>query len=323
MRTGTIGQENIVLGLFVICFVAFAVSLDGFLTLGNLSTLVRSVAVLGILGIGMALVVIGRGIDLSIIAAMVISVSLTLNLGHAGYPPVVAVAAGLAAAAAIGTINGWLIAYAEIPPLFATLAMGSVVYGFGRFFLIDQDIVYAPANYGFLLAFGGLGPLGLPWPVWFFALLIAVAIPALSRTRLGRFIYLNGDNPLAARITGLPTRPLTVLQYQVTSAIGYLAGLITVASVGSMNTRVVNSTLVYDVILVVVLGGIGLSGGRGSVRNVLVGTLLIGTLLNGMTIMNLQYTTQNLIKSGILLLAIIIDSFVNPRDEQTAQQGDI
>src|ERR1700727_3488646 len=95
--------------------------------------------------------------------------------------------------------------------------------------------------------------------------------------------------------------------------------------VANVNTRLVNSTMVYDVILVVVLGGIGLSGGRGGVRNVLVGTLLIGVLLDGMTILNVPYVEQNLIKSVILLVAIVIDSFVNPRDAQTAQQeqGDI
>jgi ribose transport system permease protein len=90
-----------------------------------------------------------------------------------------------------------------------------------------------------------------------------------------------------------------------------------------MNTRIYNSTMIYDVLLVVVLGGIGLSGGRGGVRNVLVGTALIGVLLNGMTIMNVDYIAQNLIKSVILLVAIMIDTIVNPRDEQTAQQGDI
>jgi len=81
--------------------------------------------------------------------------------------------------------------------------------------------------------------------------------------------------------------------------------------------------MIYDVILVVVLGGVGLSGGQGGVRNVIVGTLLIGILLNGMTIMNIEYTLQNVIRSLILLVAIVLDSIVNPRDEQTSQQGDI
>ena len=95
------------------------------------------------------------------------------------------------------------------------------------------------------------------------------------------------------------------------------------ASVNSMPTRIFNSTLIYDVILVVVLGGIGLSGGRGGVINVIIGTALIGTLLNGMTILDISYSAQNLIKGIILLVAILIDSFLNPRNEETAQQGDI
>jgi ribose transport system permease protein len=90
-----------------------------------------------------------------------------------------------------------------------------------------------------------------------------------------------------------------------------------------MNTRLANSTMIYDVILVVVIGGIGLSGGKGGIRNVIIGTLLVGTLINGMTMLDLSYTEQKIIKSLILLVAVVVDSIVNPRDEQTAQQGDI
>jgi len=128
---------------------------------------------------------------------------------------------------------------------------------------------------------------------------------------------------LTARLTGIPARPVVILQYMLSALIGFVAGIVTAASVASMNTRLGISTYVYDVILVVVLGGIGLSGGKGGIRNVIVGTLLIGVLLNGMTIMNIQYTVQNIIKGVILLTAIVIDTIVNPRDEQTAQQGDI
>src|SRR5205823_2383201 len=105
--------------------------------------------------------------------------------------------------------------------------------------------------------------------------------------------------------------------------IAFVAGLTMATAVSSMSTRVVNSTLIYDVILVVVLGGVGLSGGRGNVRNVLVGTIFVGILQNSMTILDLQYTTQNVLKGVLLLLAIIADSIINPRDEQTEQQGDI
>ena len=100
-------------------------------------------------------------------------------------------------------------------------------------------------------------------------------------------------------------RPIIVLQYAISATVAYLAGMITATAVASMNTAVATSSMIYDVILVVVLGGIGLSGGRGGIRNVIVGTLLIGILLNGMTIMNIQYTLQNVIRSLILLIAIV------------------
>jgi ribose transport system permease protein len=141
--------------------------------------------------------------------------------------------------------------------------------------------------------------------------------------RAGRFIYAMGDNPFAARTSGMPVRPLIVLQYTLAAFIGLFAGLVMAASTGSTSARLYNSTMIYDVILVAVLGGIGLSGGRGGVINVILGTLLIGTMVNAMTIMNLTYAAQNLVKGVVLLVTIIIDSILNPRNEETAQQGDI
>jgi len=164
---------------------------------------------------------------------------------------------------------------------------------------------------------------GVPSSVIAFALLCLAAYLFLRFTKWGRFIYAMGDNPSGARVTGIPTRPIMLLQYVLSALIAYFAGLVTASVVNSMSTRVVNSTLVYDVILVAVIGGIGLSGGKGGVHNVVVGTLLIGILLNGMTILDMPYTAQNIVKGLILLGAIIVDSIINPRDEQTAQQGDI
>ena len=116
---------------------------------------------------------------------------------------------------------------------------------------------------------------------------------------------------------------MTVLRYVISALIAFAAGILTASSLLSINTRVVNSSLLYDIVLVVVIGGIGLSGGKGGMRNVVVGALFIGIMLNAMTILDIPNIYQNLIKSTILLLAIVIDSFINPRDEQTAQQGDI
>ncbi|WP_258571174.1 ABC transporter permease [Flavimaribacter sediminis] len=316
-------QEKIVLALALVLCLGFALLLPGFWTASNLLNLVRSVSILGILGVAMALVVIGRGIDLSLVATMAVAVAWSLQLAESGMPMAQALAFGLGFCLLIGLLNGFLIAYVEIPAIFATLAMGTAVYGFGRYFLFSLDIVYMPPD-AHALTWVGQGTLfGVPAPIYMFALVSALAFLFLRYTRQGRYLRSVGDNLLAARITGVPTRPIILMQYMISSVIGFLAGCVTAASVASMNVRISNSTLIYDVILVVVLGGIGLSGGKGGIRNAIVGTLLIGVLLNGMTIMDIQYTVQNVIKGIILLTAIVIDTLLNPRDEQTAQQGDI
>jgi len=316
-------QEKIVLLLAIALFVIFSIFLKGFLSAGNLITLVRGVSTLGILGLGMAIVVIGRGVDLAIVAIYAMSAAWTFHLASLGVSIPVAMLLGFLLALTIGVINGVLIAYVEIPALFATLGMASLVYGFVRYALVPLYVVYMPPAANVIAWIGGGFVWGAPTPILFFALIAVLGFGFLGFTKAGRFIYAIGDNFAAARISGAPVRPIVVLQYVLSASIAYVAGMITATAVSSMNTNVANSSLIYDVILVVVLGGIGLSGGRGGVRNVIVGTLLIGILLNGMTIMNIQYTMQNVIRSLILLAAIVLDSVVNPRDEQTAQQGDI
>ena len=326
MRGLRLTQEGVVLALAVAMCVAFSATLPNFLTSGNIIALVRSVSILGILGLGMGLVVIARGIDLALIATMVVSVSWVLSLTtNSGVDLGPALLLGLVFVIVIGLINGVLIAYATIPAIFTTLAMGLVVYGVGRGWLFQVDVQNTPANSA-LFEFLGRGTiLGVPMLIIAFLVLALVLWIALRWTRFGRFVYAMGDNPAAARIAGLPVRPMIVAEHVITSIIAFAAGLVMAATASGMSTRVYNSTMIYDVLLVVVLGGIGLSGGRGGVRNVLVGTLLVGVMLDGMTILDVPYIEQNLIKSVILLCAIVADNIINPRDEQTAQQeqGDI
>jgi ribose transport system permease protein len=319
-----INQEQIVFALTLLLFVVFSFVLPNFLAANNILSLLRSVAVLGMLGLAMLVVVLGRGIDLSLVANMAISVAWTVQLVSRGVPLSVALTIGIGFSLVAGLINGLLIAYAEIPPLFATLAMGTFIYGFGRAHLITgTDVVYVPQAIGWILQLGQGAVLGIPMPIIVAAFTALIGYLFLKYTKPGRFIFAVGDNIAAARIGAVAVRPILALQYALSGAIAFLAGVITATSVQAMNTRVVDSNLIYDVILVVVLGGVGLSGGKGGVRNVIVGTLLIGVLLNGMTIMDIQYTVQNVVKSLILLVAIVADSVINPRDEQTGQQGDI
>jgi len=317
-----LSQERIVLIVTVAIFIAASAFLPGFLDADNLVAIVRSVSVLGILALGMALVVIGRGIDLSMVAVMAMSVALYLQLLNDGHSGAIALAIALGFVIAIGLLNGFLVAYADVPAIFVTLASGAFVFGYVRSQLITTDAVPVPAGQ-WMMGLGLLRIAEVPIEVYIFATLAFLVFLFLRFTKWGRYIYFAGDNPAAARNNGIPVRPMLVLRYVVSSLIAFVAGILTAASLQSINTRVVNSNLLYDIVLVAVIGGIGLSGGKGGVRNVLVGAALIGIMLNAMTILDIPLLYQNLIKSTILLFAIIVDGIINPRDEQTAQQGDI
>ncbi|MFL4555211.1 ABC transporter permease [Yersinia kristensenii] len=316
-------QGIIVLVLSITIFIVFAFFLPRFLSTDNLVNLVRSVTLLGILAVAMGMIVIGRGIDLSLISVMAMSTAWLLHMLNQQMSLAVALPLTLLAVIAIGMVNGLLIAYAEIPALFATLATGILVYGVGRSQLISQDVIYLPKSQHTIAALGEatLGP--VPLEIVLFLVLAALMALLLRFFKYGRYLYLMGDNLQAARNIGIPVRPLITLQYTVSALVAFIAGLVIVASLHSINTRIINSTLLYDVILVVVVGGIGLSGGKGGMRNVIYGTLLIGLLINGLTILDISDLYQNLIKASFLLIALIIDGVINPRDEQTEQQGDI
>src|SRR5215468_6310520 len=140
-------QERIVLLLAVLLFIAAATSLRGFIAPDNLVAIVRSVSVLGTLAVGMALVIIGRGIDLSAVAIMAMSVAWYLQMLDQGMSNGLALALALGGVLAIGCLNGFLIAYADVPAIFATLASGAFVYGFARSQLIAQDATPVPPGH--------------------------------------------------------------------------------------------------------------------------------------------------------------------------------
>jgi ribose transport system permease protein len=244
-----------------------------------------------------------------------------LNAIQHGLPPLWGAVFALVICLAIGLINGFMVAYVEAPGLFVTLATTFVIYGVA-FWIAPVYVVYAPQDSAALL-FAGRGSLfGIPMPIFVFAAAALVMHFFLSRTSIGRFIYAQGDNAEAARLSGVALRPLIVLEFVLVAVLAWLAGLVWIGQTGSMQMTIVQGTTVFDVILVVVLGGISLVGGRGSVFSVVVGCALIGTLLNALTIMDVNSEVQNIIRGVVLLAAIILDNFLHPRDEETARQGD-
>tara|TARA_B100001063_G_scaffold240578_1_gene265793 strand:+ start:589 stop:1617 length:1029 start_codon:yes stop_codon:yes gene_type:complete len=322
-------QELIILIVTIFIFAGFSIFLDKFFSTGNLLTLMRSVSILGILSIAMAVVVISKGIDLSLIATLAIGTALASVLSSADVLPsidlpfVYAVLLGFLFTAILCAITGILVAYWDMASVFVTLAMAGVIYGLGRTLFIGDELNYLPPDAGWLEYLGRGQLLSIPMPIICFLTLAFVMHLVLTKTTFGKFVYSIGDSGLAARTAGVPVRPILVMIFILAGLVAYFAGLLTAGAISSINTRMVSGSMIYDVLLVVVVGGIGLSGGKGGMHNVILGTLLIGTLLNGMVIMDISFIVQNLIKGIILLIAIMTDTILNPRDEQTTQQGDI
>lgn len=303
----------------------FALAVPGFATLGNLSVAATNSAALVILACGMGVVVISRGLDLSLVAAMVGGAATFGILIDGGLPGYAALGLAVFAMVLVGLMNGWLIAYAEIPAMLATLATAMVITGAFRFGLLQGEfLLLLPATDPAVQLLSAYLVPGVRVPVVLAALVLGITWAVLKYSTPGRVTYAMGDNFAAARLSGLPVRTTTLMIYVFAALTALVAGLISAAASGTVDFRTVTSgSLLFEVILVVVLGGIPLRGGRGGVRNILVGLALVAVLRNGMTLMNLSTQTQDMLKGLVLILAIVTDNYLNPRDTETDTVGDL
>jgi ribose transport system permease protein len=277
------------------------------------------------LSCGMAVVIISRGLDLSLIAEMVAGATTFSILISVGVPAPAALLVTVITMVLLGCLNGWLVAYVEIPAMLATLASAMLITGLFRFGVLRGEylLLLPKTNPAVVILSGNVFP-GLTVPV---ALMIATLLATwilLNLSTAGRVIHAMGDNFQAARLTGLPVRKTMILVYVFAAFTALLAGLVISAASGTVDFRIVtNGTLLFEVILVVVLGGIPLRGGRGGLRNIIVGAALIAVLRNGMTLLDFTTQTQDVLRGLVLIVAIVVDNYLNPRDTETDTVGDL
>ena len=317
--------EYIVVGITLLIILMFTAQIEGFATFGNLSIIAQNSTALVILSCGMGVVIITRGLDLSQIAVMV-SVSAVFGLLlRSGADYSIALLAAFILTLILGVLNGWLIAFIEIPALLSTLATAMLITGLCRWGILQGEfLVLIPKDLP-IIAYLSTGKLfGFPVSVVIGIVALIGTSILLNKTVLGRIIYAMGDNYIAARLTGLSVRMATVWVYVFSALTAFIAGIIVSSASGTVDFRIVtNGTLLFEVIIVVVLGGIRLRGGRGGVVNLIIGVMLISVLRNGMTLMNLSGQVQDLVKGLVLISAIVIDNYINPRDTETDTQGDL
>lgn len=315
----------VVLVATALLVVLFSATIEGFATLGNLRVVLSNSASLVILSCGMAVVIISRGLDLSLIAQMVAGAATFSILINAGLGGMAALALTVLAMILVGLVNGWLTAYAEIPAMLATLASAMLITGLFRFAILRGEyLLLLPKSNPAVAFLSGSILRGLTVPVALMLLTLAVTWLLLRYSIPGRTVYAMGDNFQAARLTGLPVRTTTLMIYVFAALTALVAGLVVSSASGTVDFRTVtNGSLLFEVILVVVLGGIPLRGGRGGVGSILIGVALIAVLRNGMTLLDFSTQTQDVLKGLVLIMAIVADRYLNPRDTETDTIGDL
>jgi ribose/xylose/arabinose/galactoside ABC-type transport system permease subunit len=329
------------LALALIIIVA-AISVPGFFTRGNLTTVLLHVSVNAILALGMTFVIVTAGIDLSVgsvlglagvlVAATITNASLLQTVGVFG-ATVAALAVGIGTGTAVGLGNGAIIAHLRVAPFMVTLATMTMARGAARLFTGGVPIGFpSPDDPNFDLKLAGLDalhaigggripvpglPRGFPVPALVMLLLVVIGAFVLSRTRFGRYVYAVGGNEEAARLSGVPTRKVKLWVYAISGA---CAGVASLLLVGQLRSGGPDAGMLYELnaIAAAVIGGASLFGGLGTAWGALIGALLIGVLNNSLDLMGVQAFWQEISKGAIILLAVLFDVWTKRRNSTSA-----
>lgn len=294
--------------LLVVIVAAFALLTDSFFTWKNGINVLRQVAVLGILSAGMTFVIISGGMDLTVGALLGLTgVFCAKLLVERQMSPALAIVLTLLFMALMGAVNGTLIVKLQVPAIVITLGMMTVARGLAYIlsggvpiYKIPESVVYFGQGY--------VGP--IPVPVLTMLALVAFAAFVLGRTYLGRYIYAIGGNEEAARLAGVPVDLLKIGLYSFSGLLAGIAGITLMARISS-GAPASGTGMEMDVVTAVVIGGVSINGGKGSISGAFIGAIIIGILTNGLTIMNIGEYYQMVVKGVVLILAVAFDALSN------------
>jgi len=299
---------GLVLALIALVLILSTLS-ERFLTTSNVINVLRQISINAIIAFGMTVIIIGRGIDLSVGSLLaltgVVGAYLAVNVMPAG----AAIAVVLLLGTLLGTFNGIFVAFVGIAPFIVTLAGLTIFRGMALAFTDGRPISGLPPFF-MTLGYGTLW--GLPVPIWIMLGFLIITHIILRFTALGRMIYAIGGNEEAARLSGIPVRRVLLFTYAFS---GLAAALASMVLTGRLNSAQPSAGVMFelDAIAAVVVGGTSLFGGRGGVFGTLVGALIIGVINNGMNLLNVPSFYQQIVKGGVILAALVIERLVSTR----------
>lgn len=308
-------RERVLIGLLIGSGVLLALLSDVFFTPANLLRATRYAAEVGLVALPMTMIIISRGIDLSVASNMALSAMAMGLLWQRGIPIWLAAAMGIATGTLAGWLNGVVIARVRVPAIVVTLATLAVYRGIATGLSGGTGILGFPDSF---LALGAGTVAGIPIQTVIWIAGIVMAAVFLTRTATGRYIYGIGHNEIAVRFSGIDVDRIILGLYTASGFVSALAGMIYAARVGTAKS---NAAVGYElaVITAVVLGGTSLAGGEGTLLGTVLGVLIITILQNGLTLARVPAAMQDVLIGTVLLVAVLTYRERAGRKEVTAQ----
>ena len=287
----------------VIIFAVFAVLSPVFLTVPNLINIMQQSAINAIVALGMTLVIISAGIDLSVGPVAALAAVICASFMVAGVPVPLAVLLALLGGALYGVFNGVLIAYAGLQPFIVTLGGLSLCRALALIYTGGNPIFGIPQSFRDFIN-GSL--LGIPCPIIIAGVVAISLYILLTKTPLGEYIFAVGGNEEAARVCGVPVARTKIAVYVISGVLASIAALILVGRLGAADPTLGN-LWEMNAIAAAAIGGASLMGGKGSVIGTILGAIILGTLINGFTLLNIQSFYQLLATGVIIIVAMLVD----------------
>jgi ribose transport system permease protein len=295
-------------------FLSFAT--DSFATSKNLYNITRNVTFVAIIALGMTLVIITGGIDLSVGSVLCLCSMVLAVVMHAGYNIEVGIAASVATALVIGAFNGILIAYIGMPPFVVTLGMLSIARSLAMVASGNTVVFeFGPDHEKLLALGGGAWFFGIANPVLYMVVLALLTGFVLRWTRFGRYLFAIGGNEHAATLTGVPVRAIKVSVYMISALSAGIAGIIQTGWLGAVTTNI-GSGMELQVIAAAVIGGAALAGGVGTAIGALIGAALIEVIRNSLGLLGINAFWQGCFIGSAILIAVLFDRVRNMRQSE-------
>lgn len=297
------------LGLILIS-VVFAAQSETFLTTPNLMNILQQSAINACIALGMTLVIISGGIDLSVGPVAALAAVLGAAMLVAGVPIPLAILGALAVGVACGFVNGALIAWGGLQPFIVTLGGLSLYRALALIYTGGTPIFGLPDDFR-ALTNGAV--MGVPNSVIVVGVFALAAWVILTKTPLGEYLMAVGGNPEAARIAGVPVTLTKLAAYMMSGLMAAVAAMILIGRLGAAEPTL-GTLWELDAIAAAAIGGASLMGGRGSIMGTLIGCIILGTLRNGLTLMNVQAFYQLLATGIIIIVAMLIDKMASNKE---------